>query len=205
MTDVKVLIGIPSGSRFISCRVIEDLFGSTKGVDSDLKILYGYEVDVSRNKLCREALDGGYSHVFFVDSDVRLPENALENLLSWNEDVVLGYYAHHGQAEWDGKTSSLCKPGQTGFLEKYDASEISNLVNHGRRLVEIAGGGMGCALISAKVLETVEEPWFHYRDRRSGDLSEDYWFCAQCRLEGFRIFADLRVACKHGVEHWESV
>lgn len=203
--DANVLVGIPCGSHSISCAVVEDLFEAVKPYDVSVRFSYGYEVDVNRNKLCKAALDGGYSHVLFVDSDVRLPAGALQNLLQWNEGIVFGYYAHHGQSKWDGSTTSLCKPEQIGYSELYTIEELRKMANRGRSKIDIAGGGMGCALISAEVLKKVKTPWFHYRDRRTGDLSEDYWFCSQCKMEGFRIFADLRVACQHGVETWEKL
>lgn len=196
---------MPCGSRFVYSQVIEDLVEAVKPYKFTLRIPYGYEVDVSRNKLCREALAGGYSHVFFVDSDVRLPKDALENLLSWKEDIILGYYSHRGQKFWDGKSTSLCKVNQIGFSDMITVNDISSMAKRGRRKIEIGGGGMGCALISRNALENIPDPWFHYRDRRSGDLSEDYWFCSQAKLSGFKIFADLRVACLHGSEYWEQI
>lgn len=201
----RILVGMPSGSRFVHHKVMEDIFTAVKDHDVTFRIAYGYQVDVNRNKLCSQVLAGTYSHIFFVDSDVRVPPDALDYLLSCDEDIVLGYYSHRGQRTWDGTTSSLVKPDQIGYSELFTTDELSKMYGRDRRKIEVGAGGMGCGLISRNALETIGEPWFHYRDRRKGDLSEDYWFCSQAKLAGFRIFADLRVACLHGVQHWEDV
>ena len=51
----------------------------------------------SRNRALAEALQGGFSHLLFADSDMAWPPAAVARLLSWGVDVVSGcYVSRHG-------------------------------------------------------------------------------------------------------------
>ena len=46
----------------------------------------------ARNDACQEAIDGGYTHILFIDSDMKLPEMALSKLIAHDLDIVGGLY-----------------------------------------------------------------------------------------------------------------
>ena len=63
---------------------------------------------------------------------------------------------------------------------------------------------MGCALIKTDVFRQISYPWYdwvNYKDDHRGMLSEDLYFCEQCRLNKIPIFTDSRAACGHIFRH----
>ena len=65
---------------------------------------------------------------------------------------------------------------------------------------EIHGGVMGCAFIMTDLFRQIRYPWYdwvNYNDANRGMLSEDLYFCEQCKAEGITIYTDSRVACGH--------
>jgi hypothetical protein len=79
--------------------------------------------------------------------------------------------------------------------------------------VEVAAGGLGCALIRSDVFRRMEFPWFEWKDQSRfprlatdvyslpGDAfnsgGEDVTFCQRLPAVGVTCYADTRVACGH--------
>ena len=83
---------------------------------------------------------------------------------------------------------------------EYSADEIAKLREDGQYKVQIHGGGMGCALIKTSVFQKFAYPWYdwvNYKGQNRGMLSEDLYFCENCRKAGIPIFTDTRVTCGH--------
>jgi len=67
-------------------------------------------------------------------------------------------------------------------------------------VIEIKGGGLGCALIKADVFRKIgPNRWFQYIEYPNGSvLSEDLFFCHNARtVYGLKIFAHTAVRCGH--------
>ena len=76
--------------------------------------------------------------------------------------------------------------------------------DRGEYKVRIHGGGMGCALIKSDVFQQIPYPWFtwvRYTDEHRGMLSEDLYFCEQCKKHGIPIYTDTRAGCGHLLRH----
>lgn len=162
----------------------------------DADVEYGwvnnYAVDKARTRLAEAALDGGFTHVLMVDSDMVVPRDALVNLLSHDLDVCMGFGVR-GSSD-DGTTSVSRLGGQ--FENWYNRSELRELREKGQNLLEVKGNGLCCALISTDVFRRLKKPWFEYRGGKN-PIGEDYWFCMQCSGSGIRLHVDTRVACGH--------
>lgn len=164
----------------------------------DADVEYGfvnnYGVDKARDKLAHDALDGGFSHVMMVDSDMIVPQDALVNLLSHDVDVCMGFGVR-GMSD-NGQTSVSRLGGS--FSDWYNRSELKALRDQGTYLVQVKGNGMCCALISTDVFRRFSEPWFDYQRNHDGSkLGEDYYFCKQCAQAGVKLWVDTRVGCGH--------
>ena len=55
--------------------------------------------------------------------------------------------------------------------------------------------GLGCVLIKKNVLEKVE-----FRHDKEKSPWDDVWFCEDSRKEGFKVYVDTSVKCKHYVK-----
>lgn len=207
-----ILIAVPTFEN-----IYPDTFKSIYGLDGgEHEMLFdfvrGYDCATARNRIAQMALDEKADYVLMVDNDVVLPEDALINLLDEPKDVCLGYYAHRDIDNIYRGRTSVCKlimpNGQKYYNypldSEYTAEELKNLKNQKKFKIQIHGGGMGCALIKTSVFNKIQYPWYdwvNYKDCNRGMLSEDLYFCEQCKKNGIEIYTDSRVGCGHMLRH----
>lgn len=203
----RVLIAVPTFES-ITPDTFKAVWDMEKPCECGFEFVRGYDCATARNRIARISMDGGYSHVLMVDSDVTPPADALLNLLSHGVPFVSGYYLHRGADNRPGDRTCVCRllddSGAPYFdypLEsEYTKGELAELRERGEHLVEIHGGGMGCALVETGVFRSLRYPWFDWVNYPDGDwsmLSEDLYFCEKMRKKGVRRYVDTRVACGH--------
>ncbi len=141
----------------------------------------------SRNLIRDVFLQGDYSHLFFVDQDVVIPPNALENLLLTDQDIVSGIYCK----EIDNNTYAMViLPHQEHAINQLRLAPLESIKEKG--VIEIAAAGFGCLLIKRAVLETLK---FHFDPGRREDA--DLVFCEDALKHGFELRCNTLVECKH--------
>jgi len=169
----------------------------------------GSPFDVARNSIVDRFLDSGAKFLFFLDSDVLPPDNALERLMSHNLPIVSGlYYRRH--IERPGKPPHPCMwkivPPNVEMTcptcaQKFRTKEgkYQPILNPPRNaLVEVDAVGAGCLLIHRRVFEKLERPYFRWTlGWVEPGVSEDLYFCERARDAGFRILVDTGVRCGH--------
>src|SRR5574341_1833786 len=104
-----------------------------------------------RNYIRKHAIKNDYDFLLFLDSDVLVHPRALEALLATKQDVVAGVYLNVFQL--DGKpviAPVLFKDLGNGQcqLYKYEGAAV-------QKVMEIGAAGLGCTLISKKVLKEI--------------------------------------------------
>ena len=178
------------------------------GNDLMFDYVRGYDCATARNHIAQKAIDIDADYVLMVDNDVVLPHDALVNLLDDAKDVCLGYYAHRAADNLYHGNTCVCKlkmpDGGEYFnypLEsEYTAKELIGIRESGEYKLEIHGGGMGCALIRTDIFRKLKYPWYdwvNYGGKNRGMLSEDLYFCEQCKANHITIYTDSRVGCGH--------
>lgn len=168
------------------------------GADVWFEFVRGYDCPTARNNIATLALERGVDYLLFVDNDVTLPHDALANMLADDVDVVLGYYAHRNKNNEEALKTNVCKRGEINYSMQYTGDEIAELRRKGEHLVRVHGGGMGCALIKTEVFKRISYPYYKWTDYGNGKmLSEDLWFCEQCKWEHIKVWMDTRVQCGH--------
>ena len=204
----RVLIAVPTFEN-ITPDTFKALWDMDKGEHEALfEFIRGHDCATARNKIVDKAFELNADYVLMVDNDVTPPKDALLNLLSHDVDVVLGYYAHRNADNVYTGHACVCKylkdDGTPWFnypLEsEWTADELREMREAGKYLVQIHGGGMGCALIKTSVFERLDYPWYdwvNYHDKNIGMLSEDLYFCEKCKADFTPIYTDTRVACGH--------
>lgn len=175
----------------------------------------GMPVDEARNYIV-DQMKGEY--LFFLDSDVLPPADAIEKLLAHDKDVVTGLYFQRNPPFWPHIYKESEAPGRYDSLIYYD--EKKNEQGERQTLLEVASAGLGCCLIKSSVFDkigTIEEnepkPWFKFTTGWGKETreSEDHFFFRRCREEGIKIFADTTVVCGHidrdivTEKHWLSM
>lgn len=205
---MKVLIAVPTFETIFpdTFKSIYDL--NVSGLDASFEFVRGYDCATARNHIAQLAIDKGADSVLMVDNDVVLPRDVLKNLLEDQKDVCLGFYAHRDSDNVYRGRTCVCKlydENQKKYFNyplesEYTADELKAMREAGQYKVMIHGGGMGCALIKTSVFKMIAYPWYdwvNYKDGKRGMLSEDLYFCEECRKYGINIYTDTRAVCGH--------
>lgn len=187
---MKVLIAIPSFdfvsadfamslAAVLSRRAYDRKF--RRDVDVALANCKGSLIHHARNVLMQEALDANATHIFYLDSDMVVPPDTLDRLISHHVPIVGADYVRRVEPH---NLNGTPVPG-------------AGMKNG---LVPMLTLPFGCILISLKVLETLPRPWFKY-DEGTDDAStqsEDTYFCNIARRAGHTIWNDVSLTKEVG-------
>lgn len=135
-----------------------------------------------RHMIAEQALKAGASHLFWIDSDMRFPHDALERMLAHDKDIVVANYITRG--------GELTPTARTLRDEPMFTHE------HSTGLEEALQCGFGLALIRREVFEEMDRPWFAipWDTDREDFIGEDVFWCNMARRSGFNIFVDHDVS-----------
>ena len=175
----NILIAIPcfdsmmSDFAFSLARLV-----NVPGYNATVLDIRGSEISVARNSACKAALDGDYTHLCFLDSDMHLPADTISRLLGHGKPVVGAAYIRR------------CAPFD--LLARFPAGTRLDSAE----LVEADELPGGCLLISVAVLRKVGWPWFRidYGAEYGERVGEDIWFCRKVRDAGVKIWCDMRLS-----------
>jgi hypothetical protein len=151
-------------------------------------------IALSRNLHVREALalvgeQGGATHIFWHDSDVTFPADALQRLLAHDKDIAGAFY------------NRRTPPYKTaGELED---TSIDIALGGLQKALTIPGG---LILVRTDVYRKIASPWYfesHDHNARSGfdpdgTVGEDINFCKRAREAGFDLWVDLDLTFEIG-------
>lgn len=159
----------------------------------------GLPFDHARNMGVQMMLESGSDYLFFLDSDVMPPADAVLRLLRWNLPLVSGMYCRRSPPH---TLPVMMRGGQW-------VTDLPSDPNNPLTEVELVGAG--CLLIHRSVFEKMRQlphrpgkPWFDWRSDLQGQVpmgeatSEDYTFCNTVRKAlGVPILVDTSIRCLH--------
>ena len=152
----------------------------------------GLPFDVARNRLVKDAQAKKARYIWFVDTDVLPPVDALPRLMRWRLPIVSGLvWAKTGStAIWMRTSEGTLAPIKDPRIEQTEG------------LITVDAVPAGCLLVDMRVFDVVPYPWFRWTvddpvERKPEFQSEDFYFCGQAQANGFRIFVDAKVKCNH--------
>lgn len=148
------------------------------------------------------ALEEGYDYLMSLESDVMVPPETIEGLLTWGKDVVTGLY-YIGDRKKNVRVPCITVPEQqpnTGFwgTRLLKPEEWPQFLNQG--LKQVQAGGFGCCLIHKNVLKKVK---FYYDPRFNGH--PDIYFFNEVRAHGITTWVDTNCICDHQNSNWLDV
>ena len=165
-------------------------------------------LDVSRENMIRRALDLGFEWFLFLDSDIILPQLAIEELLSVHKPIVTGLY----RTKKKGNGWSIWNEGK----DKNGKDTLLHIDSWTEKIITCDAAGMGCMLIQKCVFEDMflkfpKLPWFFWSINRNPGfirslevpdphmrhVGEDIWFCLLTRACGYKINANTEIKCTH--------
>lgn len=156
----------------------------------------GMPFDHARNAACQQVINSDIDYLFFLDSDVVPPPDALLRLTARRLPVVSGVYCRRSP------------PHGLPVMQR-NGDWVRNLPEKGKDpMIEVDVVGAGCLLIHRKVLEQVPpqrqgKPWFDWRVDLQGIFppqdckSEDFTWCDHIRKHGVKVMVDTSVRCLH--------
>ena len=159
------------------------------------------KLESSRNILRQKALEGNYEYLLTLDQDIIVPKDILQKLLENKKDFVTGIYFTHMEKQGIIKTIPVI------FIDTKIPRQVTHLSIEQAfkdQLIQIRSCGLGCTLVSKKLLEKLD---FSIDKNFKG--GEDTYFCLQVQKKGFEIYCDTRVKCKHLIteqkEKWKDI
>ena len=191
---MRILIAVPTFET-IAPETFKSIYDLQTEHQLDFEFVKGYDCARARNQIAQKTIEGGYSAVLMVDSDMIIPKDTIERMLEFPCDIVLGVYPVKNTTS---RLAEIFKPDNKDFVNHYTYDELTE------PRIRIKGGGMGCAFIKTNAFHVLKYPWFKFVNYDNGTiLSEDLYFCCEADKAGFRIEADTRVRCGHLARYYQ--
>lgn len=179
---MKLLIAVPTYDyihfQFVDCftKLIRRL--DEDGIDYEVAFQGGTLVYVGRDKLAKRAIEGGFTHMLWLDSDMVFSEELLDNLMFSGKDFVTGI-AHGRRAPHVSCLFNKIWPS----VDRWEGTDYPSTA------FKVAGCGFACVFIKTSIVQAVYEKngtaFFPMRE-----LGEDLAFCKRAGELGFQIWAE---------------
>lgn len=191
---MKTLIAVPCFDN-VNADFMESLVNLQKPQDTSWTMVRDTLINEARNIIAANAIKGGFDRVFWIDSDMKLPPDALLKLsadMDEGLDYVSGLYFTRRppikpcafKELWWEKTEDGLNTGAKHFFGYPDG------------LTECAGTGFGCCLTSVDLLKRVGDT-FGAPFAPLEQMGEDLSFCWRVIQIGGKMWLDTRIKCGH--------
>lgn len=135
----------------------------------------------NRETLAESAVEGGFTHLMFIDDD-----------MVWNPAILSPLL---------DRVRNGCDIVTCNYMVKTEPPDTFTAIGlDGRRvrttaettgLEEVAANGFGVSIISTDVFKRIPQPWFMPTwSREIGYSTEDVPFFRRCREHGFKVWVD---------------
>ena len=186
---MKLMVAVPT-TDYIHAEFVKSLVGLTKklaedGTDFDVQVFGGTLVYIARNRLARRAIDQGFTHVLWLDSDMTFSENIVDDLLFCGKDMVCGAFV-----------SRRPPYGPCVYTDISDPANMKKVEDFGNAPFRVDGCGFATVLTSTEMLRKVWEafgPCF----RPTEQYGEDLAFCDRAKQLGLEIWCEPTVRPGH--------
>lgn len=188
---MKILIAVPCMDQ-VPVPFCYSLAQLIKPENTSLVMKSGSMIYASRDDLAMTAVENDFDYVFWMDSDMQFPKNALVNMLDTLRekklDILSGLYFRRVPPY----SPVLFDRLEINGLEA-DSSEFKTIPEG---LTEIGACGFGCVLMDTQVFIDVAGK-FGQMFAPIGRNGEDVSFCWRARQCGFKIWCDPSILCGH--------
>lgn len=184
---MKLMIAVPC-LDYIDTDFIKCLFALTRrldreGLDFDVRLRNGSLVYWARDDLSFEAMQKGYTHVLWLDSDIIFDDDILEKLAAAKKGFVSGVYR--------------CRRGEYKYALYKNLEPAENVERLEDVVFRIDGCGFGAVLIETRILKDV---WDHNGETcfaPTQRFGEDMQFCMRARALGHPIWCQPAAQVGH--------
>ena len=156
------------------------------GVDTDVRFMEGSMIYVSRDRLAYRAIQEGFTHVLWLDSDMSFKPQILDDLMWCGKDMVCGAFVSRKPPYSPCVYTSIADP-----------ANMEKVKDFGTEPFRVDGCGMACVLTSVKLLKAVFDRFdtcFMPTEKIRG---EDIAFCDRVKQLGYEIWCEPTVKPGH--------
>ena len=188
----KTLIAVPCFDM-VHSDFMESLVNLQKPPETSWTMVKNTMIYDARNIVTNNAIEAGFDRVFWMDSDMTFPKDALIKLsqaMDEGREFVSGLYFTRRMPEIKPVLFSRVtyEPGK--------GSESDHFFDYPEGIVECEGVGFGCALTSVDLLKRVGEQ-YGAPFTPTSCMGEDISFCWRVKQMGGKIYCDTRIKCGH--------
>ncbi len=188
---MRLLIAIPSYET-MRVEFVESLMALTDrlhhdGISHEVKILAGTLVHIARDKLARHAVNNGFTHVLWIDSDMVFEPSLVDDLMTSNKDMVCGLFI----SRHNPYLNVIFRKAYAGEIDRYKDGEIP------QDTFQVAACGFGCVLMKAEILRNVLQSNHGTAFLPTPALGEDLAFCERARGCGYEIWCEPTARVGH--------
>ena len=157
---------------------------SRKGISHTVEIITGTLVYFARNKLASKAVNEGYTHVLWLDSDMVFGETIAEDLMFCGKEMVCGAFVARRPMY------SPC------VYESIRSGDVRRVTNFGTEPFRVDGCGFACVMTAVSLLKDVFNK-YGTCFMPTPDYGEDLAFCWRVKGIGREIWCDPTVRPGH--------
>ena len=185
---MKLLIAVPT-TDYVHADFVKSLCNLTselarKKIDHTVEILSGTLVYIARTRLANKAINEGYTHVLWIDSDMVFNEQILDDLMFCGKEMVCGAFVSRRPTYNSCIYSSITK------------NEIEKVTEFGTKPFRVDGCGFALVLTSVDLLQAVTQR-FGTTFQPTDYYGEDLAFCWRVKQIGREIWCDPSVRPGH--------
>ena len=185
----KILVAIPTTGQ-VEIEYVNSILRLSRTVTADIIHSSGSLVYAARNDFVKTAIDGEYTHMLFIDSDMVFNADALNVLLSHDKDIISGSIFSRVKPYKPCFYRKL-KLGEQGEVECERVEELQD------GLQEVEGAGTAFLLVKTKVYTDIIDKFGTYPFNPLTGYGEDLSFCLRARMCGYKIFVDNDLTIGH--------
>ena len=185
---MRLMVAVPTVD-YVHAEFVKSLVGlctklAKDGVDPDVRVVSGTLVYVARNRLTWSAIEGGFTHILWLDSDMSFGPDILDDLLFCGKDMVCGAFV------------SRRPPYGPCVYASIDPQDIRKVEDFGTEPFRIAGCGFATVLTKVELMEKVMDR-FGTCFTPTADHGEDLAFCKRVTDLGREIWCEPTVRPGH--------
>ena len=179
---MKTLIAIPCMDE-IDVGFVQSLMDLQTVGETKTYFLSGSLIYEARERLAAMAVNNGFDHILWLDSDQMFKPTLMIDFVSSEKDMVTGVIP-------------MRRPPYIPCVYKVKDDELKQVTELGDRLFEVDGCGFGAVFMKTEILQkcfdkykTCFQPIYGY--------GEDLSFCLRVKELGYKIYADPRIDIGH--------
>ena len=184
----RLMIAVPTND-YIHVDFMKSLIGLTEELNRR-KVAYKVEIHagtlvyIARNRLACQAVNEGYTHVLWLDSDMVFNEKTVEDLMDCGKEMVCGAFV------------SRRPPYGPCVYSSIRQNDIQKVEAFGMTPFRVDGCGFACVLTTTELLQAVMQKYgtcFQPTDYYGEDLA----FCWRVKGIGREIWCEPTVRLGH--------